>query len=455
MNNKMDIPLRQLVWPVFLENLLRISLTSVDVLMLTAFSQKAVAAVGLIQQFTFFIQLLYLMVTVGASIIISQSLGARLFRDAGLAGLGSLILVSELALVLSVIVVFSADHILSLYQLEASVHTYAREFLIIYGGASIFVAINMAQGSILRAWGYSFDPMLVNIIANILNIIGNAICLMGWMGLPVFGVKGVACSTMFSQFVACVILGYMMYRRKDVNLPLRELHRVPPRIYRMILSVGIPTAGENLSYNIGQILIMNIIAKMGTVAMSTYVYAITVLRFVFIPALSIGMGAQIKVGYFAGAGLQSEVYGRVYRYLIMGFFTSLILVCLVNMGKPLILPILTHDHEVLSLLTSVLLISLLHEPGRSLNLIMIPSLKGAGDVRFPVLIGMIVVWGVGVFFSYLFGIVMNLGIVGVWMALVIDEWVRGLLMVARWRSGVWKEKSLVSACSKITPAFPS
>ncbi|MBN1129531.1 MAG: hypothetical protein JXA71_11120, partial [Chitinispirillaceae bacterium] len=71
------IPLRHLAWPILIENLLRVSLSSVDVLMLSFYSDKAVAAVGLINQFVLFIQLPYLMVATGASILISQHLGAR------------------------------------------------------------------------------------------------------------------------------------------------------------------------------------------------------------------------------------------------------------------------------------------------------------------------------------------------------------------------------------------
>ena len=442
-NDRTKLPLMHFVWPILFENLLRISLTSVDILMLSAYSPKAVAAVGLVQQFAFFIQILYLMVTIGASVLIAQSLGAGLRREAGLAGVGSVVLALGLALLLSGLTVALAEPILCLYRLEAEVHGFARQFLVIYGGGSVFMAINMAQGSILRAWGYPRDPMVVNIAANLINGLGGALCLFGWFGLPVLGVPGVACATVFSQLGACLILGQRLKRRREVDLPLREIGRVPSATYRGILAVGIPTAGENLSYNIGQILIMNLIARMGTASMSAYVYAITLLRFVFIPALSIGMGAQIKVGYFAGAGLQDEAYPRVLRYALVGFGISLGLVCLLVLARPVLLPFFTHDPQVLGLLGSILLVSLVHEPGRSLDLIIIPELKGAGDVRFPVAVGVLFLWGVGVGLSYGLGLSLGLGILGVWIALALDEWVRGLIMLARWRSGAWKTKALI------------
>ena len=88
--DRTQIPLVKLAWPIFVENLLRTSLMSVDTFMLSRYSQKAVAAMSLVNQFAFFIQLLYMMAAIGASILISQNLGAGRRREAGLVGVGSL-----------------------------------------------------------------------------------------------------------------------------------------------------------------------------------------------------------------------------------------------------------------------------------------------------------------------------------------------------------------------------
>jgi Na+-driven multidrug efflux pump len=91
----------------------------------------------------------------------------------------------------------------------------------------------------------------------------------------------------------------------------------------------------------------------------------------------------------------------------------------------------------------IFLVSLVLEPGRNFNVIIIPALKGAGDVRFPVYMGMIFMWGVGVLLAYVFGVALGWGLMGVWVALACDEWVRGTIMLFRWKNGKWRTKALV------------
>jgi putative MATE family efflux protein len=452
LSDRTRIPLLQLAWPIFVENLLRTSLMSVDTFMLSRYSQKAVAAMSLVNQFGFFIQLLYMMMAIGASILISQNLGAGNKREAGLLGVGSLALVVGLSIALSAAVALAAGPVLSLYDLDPEVARYGRQFLTIYGGLSVFMAFNIAQASILRAWGHARDPMLVNIIALVLTVSGNALCLFGPFGFPVLGVMGVASSTVASQVVACALYAVIIRRRKEIELPFSEWSRIPRSVYKSVLAVGVPTAGENLSYNLSQIVILSMVARMGTEALAAYGILIAVLRYVFMPGISIGSAGQIKVGYFVGAGRPGEAEGRVYRYFGVGFVTSLLVVSAIYFLKRPILGIFTSSESLLGLAAAVLLIAVIHEPARNFNTIINPALKGAGDVKFPVLMGIIGMWGVGTFGAWLLGVRLGLGLVGVWAAMAADEWSRGIAMLIRWRSGAWKDKALVARDETVVAA---
>jgi len=442
--DKSTIGFVRLTWPIFVENALRISLTSVDVFMLSFYSVKAVAAVGLINQFAFFMQLLYLMVAVGASILISQNLGARRQKEAGRIALGSLALGAAFSAILSVVMCCFANRILGFYKLDPQVHCYAWQFLFIYSAGSVFLAIGMIQSTVLRTHGHSREPMTVNILANIVNVIGNYLFIFGPLGVPKLGVVGVALSTITSQAMACAILATRIRAHRDIELPLREIFHVPRKAFRQILAVGIPTAGENLSYNIGQMVVMGIIATLGTSALAATVYANTVLRFVFITSLSIGNGTQIKVGYWVGAGKPDDAYAKVFKYFFSGFCISFFLALTLYCFKSPLMAVFTKDPVVLRLVSSIFLVSLFLEPGRNFNIIIIPALKGAGDIKFPVYMGMLLMWGIGVMFAYVFGVVFSWGIIGVWIALACDEWVRGSIMFFRWRGKRWKTKALVT-----------
>jgi putative MATE family efflux protein len=415
----------------------------VDTLMLTRYSEKAVAAMSLVNQIAFFIQLLYMMAAIGASILISQNLGAGKKREAGLVGVGSLTLILAVAIVLSAAMALAIGPILRLYNLDPEVELYGRQFLMIYGGLSVFMAFNIGQANILRAWGYPKGPMVVNVIALILTVSGNALSLFGLFGFPVLGVVGVASSTVISQAIACGLFAVIIRRRKEIELPLSMFSRVPASVYKSVISVGVPTAGENLSYNVAQIVILSMVARMGTEALATYGILISVLRYVFMPGISIGSAGQIKVGYFVGAGRPGDAKGRVYRYFAIGFTISLVVILAINIFKRPILGLFSASESLVGLAAAVLIVALIHEPGRNFNTIINPALKGAGDVRFPVSVGIVGMWAIGVFGAWLLGIRLSMGLVGVWIAMAADEWLRGILMLLRWRSGAWEKKAFV------------
>ncbi len=428
-----------------MENILRTSLGSVDTFMLSRFSEKAVAAMSLVNQFAFLVQLLYMMAAIGASILISQSLGGGRKREAGLVGVGSLALVVGLSVVVSAVVALSAGLVMSVYRLDPEVARYGRQFLVIYGGLSIFMAFNIGQASILRAWGHSRDAMLVNVIALVLTVSGDALCLFGPFGFPVLGVAGVAASTVASQVVACVVYAIIIRRRREIELPFSQFWRIPGSIYKALISVGVPTAGENLSYNVSQIVILSMVARMGTEALAAYGILMAVLRYVFMPGISVGSAGQIKVGYFVGAGRPDGAYGRVYRYFILGFCASLAGILVINLFKGPILRIFSDSRSLVALAASVLPVAIAHEPGRNFNTIIGSALKGAGDVKFPVFMGILGMWCVGTFGAWLLGIQLGLGLLGVWIAMCADEWSRGITMLMRWRSGAWKGKAFLAS----------
>lgn len=435
--------LRQVAGPLWVENMLRTSLTTVDVFMLSFYSEKAVAAVGLVNQFVFFMQLMYLMVSSGASILMAQYLGAGESENARKTALGSVVLGVAFALVLSFSVALGTPVLIGLYGVEPEVRKYAVQFLVIYASGSVFVALSMLQATLLRVHGRTRSPMYINMAANVTNVLGNSLFLFGWFGMPVLGVAGVALSTVLSQALTCVALAVVSRRSPETRLDFRQIRGLNWSVYKKVLAVGVPTGGENLSYNMAQIVNMRFIAALGTNAMAAYVFLGSFLRYVFISSISIGSATQIKVGWWVGQGQEDVAARKALRYFVLGMSISMGMVILLNLLQSPLFGLMTRNHEILALIASVLVVSMVLEPGRNFNVILIPALKGAGDVKFPVVLGVIFMWGVGVLGSWLFGVVLGWGLVGVYVALCADEWTRGLMALLRWRSGKWRGKGFV------------
>jgi putative MATE family efflux protein len=443
-DDKASIPLLTLALPILIENLIRTSLMAVDQLMLYAYSERAAAAMSAVNQLAFFIQLLYMLVASGASILISQNLGAGRKTEAGRLALGSHLLIGIFGLVLSIVIALTANSIVALFGLDPEVRGYATTFLAIYGGGSVFMALNIVQANVLRAYGHPRDPMLINVAALIITIAGNYLSLFGPLGFPILGIAGVAFSNLIGQALAFVLGFFRIRSREEITMRWKDSSRVPISVMKSILAVGVPTAGENLAYNLAQILIVSFIASMGTESLAAYGLVLTLSRYVFIGGVSIGGAAQLKVGYLVGAGRFDEAQRKVYGYWFIGFVISLVLVTVMFLLRAPLIALFTTDAKIAGLASTVMVASLIFEPGRNFNTIVTPALKGSGDIRFPVLIALISMWGLGALGAYIFGIRLGLGLLGIWMGLALDEWTRGIVIMIRWRSGAWRGKALVA-----------
>lgn len=440
-----SLPMLHLVLPLAGEQLLRILVSLADTFMLSTYSDHAVAGVGLVSQYMFFLQILFNVVAIGSSIVLAQYLGAERSReDLNNISKASALMTTAIALLLSAAVFLGSGPLLNRYSLEDDVRTYAKEYFLIFGGAgAVFNAFGLLQSSMMRCYGYAREALIVTFVANIVNVAGNALSLYGWFGLPVFGVRGVAAASAISSVVSCLMLAVMIRRRKEIAFDLHKIFSVPKKFFRLILSVGIPTAGENLSYNVSQIVIMAMISSLGTSAMSAQVYTMTIVRFVYVIAIAIGGAVQIKTGWYVGAHQRDEAYKKVMLYSLWATGASMFLVVILNFIKSPIISIFTDNPQIVQMVSELLRVSILLEFGRSLNLIYVGALKGAGDVRFPVLYGIFSNWCVMVLLAYILGIRFQLGIVGCFLGISADEITRGAVMFFRWKGKLWMEKNLV------------
>ena len=435
----------KLTVPLALEQFFRILVSSIDTFMLSTYSEKAVAGVGLVTQYVFFLNLIFSVIVTGTTIILAQYLGAeKSDEELNQISQASSVMVTIISLALTVVVLFGTAPILSCYTLEEEVRQSAYDYFIIYGGiCAFFCAFSLLQSGILRSYGYTKEAMYVTVIANLINVAGNAISLYGFFGLPILGVKGVAWSSGISMIASCIILQCIIVRKKDVQFNLKGIKKVPLQIYQIILSIGVPTAGESISYNVAQIVVMAMISTLGTFAMSAQIYTQTIVRFAYALAISIGSATQIKTGYYVGARQSEIAYKKVYKYWLCAVICSMSLMLACNLFKVPLARIFTTNADVIHLIYDLLLVSFYIEFGRSMNLIFIGGLKGSGDIRFPVFYGIVSMWLVIVGGGWLLGLRAGLGIVGFWLAIGTEETTRGSVMLFRWKSKRWMKNALV------------
>jgi putative MATE family efflux protein len=433
-----------LTWPIFIEILLHMLMGNADTLMLSQYSDESVAAVGVSNQILSLIIVMFGFVATGTAILVAQHLGAKEETFAGEVSLVSLAVNLLFGLFLSMALILFTNPILSSMELPQSLMNEASSYLKIVGGFAFIQALIMTAGSIMRSYGYTKDAMYITIGMNILNVIGNYLFIFGPFGIPVLGVEGVAISTITSRMLGLIAGIILIMKKIPSALPVKRMFKLPFSHVKNLLRIGIPSAGEHLSYNGSQMAITYFIASIGTAALTTKVYAQNLMMFIFLFSVAISQGTQILIGHLVGAGEYENAYDRCLKSLKIAIVISLAMAGIFSLFADPLLRIFTDNEQIISLGKVLIYLTIILEPGRSFNLVVINSLRATGDVRFPVYMGILSMWGVSVTLSYVLGIWFGLGLIGIWISFIADEWLRGLIMLKRWRSKVWMKKSFVS-----------
>ncbi|MDL4842879.1 MATE family efflux transporter [Aquibacillus rhizosphaerae] len=442
-SKQQKLTLFALTWPIFIEIMLHMLMGNADTLMLSQYSDHAVAAVGVANQIISVIIVMFGFVAAGASILVAQNLGANQPTTAGRIAVTSISLNLWFSLFLSIGLYLFSENILVMMDLPNEIMGEANTYMAIVGGFIFVQALIMTVAAILRSYGFTKDTMYVTIAMNIVNVVGNYFVIFGPFGFPILGVEGVAYSTMISRFLGFVALLLILIKRSNKQLPFTSFFKYKKEHVKDLLGIGVPSAGEQLSYNGSQMVITYFIAQLGTVALTTKVYVQNIMMFILLFSIAIGQGSQILIGHMIGAGEVEKAYKRCIKSLQISIIISTVAAVIVYFSSDFLLGIFTEDTTIIEKGALLLLVTIILEPGRAFNLVVINCLRATGDVKFPVFVGILSMWGVSVTFAWFFGIVLDLGLIGVWIGFIADEWLRGIIMLHRWRSKVWIRKAFV------------
>ena len=208
-----------------------------------------------------------------------------------------------------------------------------------------------------------------------------------------------------------------------------------------LLKIGIPSAGENMSYSFSQVVITYFINILGNNALATRTYTVNIVMFVYLFAIAMAQGGAISIGHLVGQNKIRAAYLLGKYVMRLSILVSLILSCLWAVFGHTIFSMLTNNEEIIRLGVTIMTIDILVEIGRAVNIYATNALRSAGDVNFPFYLGVIVQWSVSVGLSYLLGIHWGWGLVGMWIAFLLDENIRAFVFVKRWNSMKWAQKS--------------
>lgn len=442
-----NTPLIKLAFPVFVQALLSLLIGYADSLMLTRYSDIAVGAVGNANQVLGFLTLAFTIISSATGVVVSQYLGARATEKISQIYTVSIAFNIVLSVTISLIVFMGSNALLSLMQLPNEMMPDAVSYMKIVGGFIFVQAITDTFLQILRSNGKVVFGMVIALLSNVLNIVGNYLFLYGPLNSLGLGASGVAVSSVVSRIVSLVVIIIYFHFAIEGRISVRYLFPFPKEILKSLIKLGIPTAGENISYNISQIVISAFVNTLGIVAINTKIYCGTLTNFSYLYSVSVAIATQIIVGHAVGAGKYDFAYKRVYKSILPSVIVSVGIAIVNFIISPYTLSLFTDNAEAIALGREIMFIAIFLEIGRTCNLVIINSMRAAGDVKFPTYLGIASMWGVSALFAYILGIALNpildLGLKGIWIAMAADEILRGIVVLIRWKRGSWRNKSVV------------
>ncbi len=430
-------------WPIFIELLLQMLVGNVDQMMMSQVSQNAVAAIGNANQIVNVLIITFSVISLAMTILVTQYFGSGNRERVGETYSLALFVNFVFGLGISVALVFFNRPIFAWMHVPAQILDDCAIYITIIGLGMVLQALFMTYVAMFRTQGWMKQTMAVSAVMNVLNIIGNFLLIQGVGPIPPLGIAGVAISSTVSRLIGLGLLIVLFNLRTTIEVHLRSLSPFPWGQLKKLLAIGIPSGGESVSYNLSQMVITKIVNGFGTAVINTRVYANMFAMVSYMYGSAVSQAAQILVGVLIGGRKLEDAHKQVMRTIIYSLIIGVGVSTLLYIFSDSLFGLFTDDPAVLRLGKQVMLIEIFLEAGRAVNMTQVRALQAAGDIQFPILLGIASQWGVAVTLSFVFAVGMNLGVVGVWLAMMIDEVLRAILFLLRWYSGKWKTRNLI------------
>lgn len=423
--------LRRIILPLVTEQFLMLAVSLADSIMVSGAGEGAISAVSLMSNiFILLINMLVALAT-GGCVIASQYIGKKKEKEAKDTADQLLLITTVLSLMIMTLVYLLKHFLINVVfgDLTDEVARNCYTYLHIVTASIPFISISSSGNAMLRAIGDTKTPMLISILMNIINIAGNAVLIYGFQ----MGVEGVAYPTLASSIFAAVTT-YVIMRNQHLPMHFSKtpVIKINKPLVRKILYVGIPSSFESSLFQLGKILVLNMIAGFGTAAIASNSIANIITALQNLPGIAINIAMVTICARCFGAGEYEQVRYYTKRLLltIRIFFALTSGTVIVFLNPILSIYNISESARVMSYIIIVYysIFALIIWP----ESFALPSaLRAVNDVRYCMIISILSMWICRLVFSYVLGIGFQLGLFGVWIAMSMDWVVRAVFMIHR------------------------
>ena len=429
--------------PLILEVTFVIVVTNLVVWMLSSYDDSVAAAVSIAGQINNTVFLFFSIISMGAGILLAQSVGAKSTHRRQDIFSTSLAFAVLFAIIGTVIFVIFYKQIFSFYQLESHVQSFAEQYGLILAPLFILNALFLVFNQTLYAHGKTMEALIALIFCDLSILVFSYALIFGvpFLGIPSLGVVGAALAIGIGRMIYFIGLAYFIKRKLTLRFQFPKENMFRSKTTKLLFKVGSPAVFENISYTFFMILITRVIAGYGTEAIVAKAYFDSLAMFTYFIMVAFANASAIKVGQLVGGGEFTEAESTIKYALRISYVATIVPSIALALLIGIIGRLFTDNPVVLTMLMGVAVADVFLEFGRVMNVVVNRAIKASGDARYPLISIIIVQWIFILPLAYLLGDWLEMGLLGIWIALAIDEVVRGINLFIRWKSKRWQTKS--------------
>jgi putative efflux protein, MATE family len=411
--------------PAMLENILQASLGLIDSLFIAQISLVAVTAVGLVNGILAVYQAVFIALGVAVSTIISSLFGSHDKVNISKESLASIKLAIIFGLLLGFFSLFLGHPLLVLLGADQDVINQALPFFRITAGTSILMVLLTVMGSLIRATGDNSGPLYINILVNILNVIFNGLLIFGYLGFPKLGIVGAGIASSLARLIGVIVLFHRL-QTSPAKINIGDFWQKSP--YKQLLRRAIPIMGERLTMRLGDLVIFAIVISYGSQIFAGNSIGETISSYNYLPTFGMATGLSVLVSYDFGEKNYKAIKKITNQALKITILLSTSIGAIIYFAGPNLSNFFTDKKEVIAASMLVLLVSFISEPVVSGVLIYTSALQAIGDVKTPFLATSFGMWLIRICLGYILGTVCHLELLGVWLAVLLDNSFRCLYL---------------------------
>ncbi|MDY0154688.1 MAG: MATE family efflux transporter [Prevotella sp.] len=436
-----------LAWPVIIQSLLQVSVGTIDMKMVGTVGVDAISAVGTSRNIIMIFMVLVIAISTGTTAMVARFVGRDDQEGASIAA-GQAFLLS---LILSVIIVpvglMTNEFSLKILGVTDGVLNYAVDYMKIFFLAVPFFLLHFMARSIFQGAGDTKTPLYIDIMMNVINVIGNYIFIFGMFGFPAFGVAGAAMGTALSRFVSALVSwGFLLSGKFDVKVKLSHMFKPVWGASKQIMDIGIPSGLQGLSRNATTFVMFAILARTldAKFAVPAFVIGTNLNQYALMPGLAIGTAAATLSGMNLGAKQfdRAEASGRATAILGAGVMFGISLLFVIFSKSFIDFFLDVPNDSVVRIGRLFLIIIGISEPFHAVSIILSRTMQGAGYTKKPFQITFVSWVVIRVALAFTLGILFGIESTGVWIAISATNLISGLWSYFEFKKGKWKNVSI-------------